>query len=63
MTTDEESKAMTLKEQLERGEYQVDTKTVADAVLRSPLWILLTAGTAAGGQNSRPITGRERPHP
>ncbi len=48
---------MTLKEQLERGEYQVDTKTVADAVLRSPLWILLTAGSAAGAQNSRPETG------
>ncbi len=32
---------MTLKEQLERGEYQVDATKVADAVLRSPLWILL----------------------
>ncbi len=48
---------MTLKEKLERGEYQVDTKTVADAVLRSPLWILLTAGTAASGQGSRPAAG------
>ncbi len=36
---------MTLKEQLERGEYQVDAAKVADAVLRSPLWILLVAGS------------------
>lgn len=36
---------ITLKEQLERGEYQVDATKVADAVIKSPLWILLlTAG-------------------
>jgi len=43
MPTDEESRLMTLKEQLERGEYNVDATKVADAVIRSPLWILLFA--------------------
>ena len=32
---------MTLKERLEQGEYKVDTKMVADAILRSPLGIML----------------------
>ncbi len=43
---------MTLKEQLERGEYQVDATKVADAVLKSPLWIVLFAGKSGGA--SRP---------
>jgi hypothetical protein len=44
MTTDEESKLMTLKDQLERGEYRVDAVKVADAIVRSPLvWLLLAA--------------------
>jgi hypothetical protein len=41
MTTDAESNLMTLKEQLEQGQYTVDTKKVADAILRSPLWSML----------------------
>ena len=36
---------MTLKEQLERGEYHVDARKVADAVIKSPLWILLFAAS------------------
>ncbi len=36
---------MTLKERLEQGEYNVDTKKVADAILRNPMWISLLAGT------------------
>ena len=43
MTTDAESRAMTLKEQLEQGEYEVDTMKVADAILRNPLWLMLIA--------------------
>jgi hypothetical protein len=49
MTTDEESQVITLKERLERGEYEVDATKVADAVLRSPLWILLCAGSGRPG--------------
>jgi hypothetical protein len=45
MTTDAESNVMTLKERLEQGEYNVDTKKVADAILRNPMWISLFAGT------------------
>jgi hypothetical protein len=44
MTTDAESNEMTLKERLEQGEYKVDTKKVADAILRNPMWITLFAG-------------------
>jgi hypothetical protein len=43
MTTDAESKLMTLKERLEQGQYTVDTTKVADAILRNPLWIMLFA--------------------
>ncbi|HEX3802540.1 MAG TPA: flagellar biosynthesis anti-sigma factor FlgM [Solirubrobacteraceae bacterium] len=45
MTTDAESNAMTLKERLEQGEYNIDTKKVADAILRNPMWMTLLAGT------------------
>jgi anti-sigma-28 factor FlgM len=54
MTTDAESKAMTLKEQLEQGEYQVDTKKVADAILRNPMWLALLAGVRPCPSGSRP---------
>lgn len=56
MTKDEESTLMTLKERLERGEYQVDSRKVADAVLRSPLWILLLAGACGGQGGARALT-------
>ncbi len=29
---------MTLKEKLEQGEYEIDARKVADAILRNPLW-------------------------
>ena len=49
---------MTLKEQLEQGQYNVDTKKVADAILRNPLWImLLAAEEAARSSDSRPAVG------
>ena len=58
MTTDAESKLMTLKEQLEQGQYTVDTKKVADAILRGPLWIMLTAcDSARPSSESRPAMG------
>jgi Anti-sigma-28 factor, FlgM len=57
MTTDAESRLMTLKEQLEHGEYDVDTKKVADAILRSPLWIMLFAGNPRCPTGTRPLTG------
>ena len=57
MTTDAESRLMTLKEQLEHGEYDVDTKKVADAILRSPLWIMLFAGNPRCPPGTRPLTG------
>ena len=50
MTTDAESKLMTLKERLEQGQYAVDAKKVADAILRNPLWIMLFAGERGGCQ-------------
>jgi hypothetical protein len=45
MTTDAESNAMTLKERLQQGEYNVDTKKVADAIVSNPLWVRLLAGS------------------
>ena len=57
MTTDAESNAMTLKEQLEQGEYEVDTKKVADAILRNPLWLVLFAGDRPCPSGSRPALG------
>jgi hypothetical protein len=54
MTTDAESNAMTLKEQLEQGEYEVDTKKVADAILRNPMWLALFAGDRPCPSGSRP---------
>lgn len=44
MTTDAESKLMTLKERLEQGQYTVDATKVADAIMRNPLWMLIFAG-------------------
>jgi hypothetical protein len=57
MTTDAESRLMTLKERLEQGEYFVDTKKVADAILRSPLWIVLFAGDPHRPGASRSLLG------
>ena len=58
MTTDAESKLMTLKERLEQGQYNVDTKKVADAMLRNPLWImLLAANEAPRSSQARPAVG------
>ena len=49
---------MTLKETLEQGQYTIDTKKVADAILRSPLWLMLLAGDDAGpSSDSRPAVG------
>ncbi len=58
MTTDAESKLMTLKERLEQGQYNVDAKKVADAILSNPLWIMLFAGDAGRClPESRPAVG------
>jgi hypothetical protein len=54
MTTDAESNVMTLKEQLEQGAYEVDTKKVADAILRNPFWLALFAGDRPCPSGSRP---------
>ena len=49
---------MTLKERLEQGQYNVDTKKVADAMLRNPLWImLLAANEAPRSSQARPAVG------
>jgi hypothetical protein len=53
MTTDAESKVMTLKERLDHGEYKVDTKKVADAIVRNPLWIMLLVGSSSSSSGSR----------
>lgn len=50
MTKEAES-IMTLKERLEQGQYTVDAKKVADAMLRSPLSILLFA--SGGGRRHK----------
>jgi hypothetical protein len=57
MTTDAESKLMTLKERLEQGQYKVDATKVAEAILRNPLWITLFAGS---GQSSSDLTPSRR---
>jgi len=48
---------MTLKERLEKGQYNVDATKVADAILRNPLWIMLFAGNVPGTSDSRPALG------
>jgi hypothetical protein len=54
MTTDAESNAMTLKERLEQGQYDVDAKKVADAIVRnSPLWVLLLAACERGAHDQK----------
>ena len=45
---------MTLKEQLEQGEYKVDTKKVADAILCNPMWLALFAADRPCSSESRP---------
>ena len=57
MTTDAESKLMTLKERLEQGQYNVDATKVADAILRNPLWIMLFASEATCSSDSHPAVG------
>jgi hypothetical protein len=57
MTTDAESKVMTLKERLEQGQYNVDTKKVADAIVRNPLWLLLLASSERQAADSHPAVG------
>ena len=57
MTTDAESKVMTLKERLEQGQYNVDTKKVADAIVRNPLWLLLLASSERQPADSHPAVG------
>ena len=57
MTTDAESKVMTLKERLEQGQYNVDATKVAEAILRNPLWIMLLAGGVRRPAESRPAVG------
>jgi hypothetical protein len=54
MTTDAESNVMTLKEQLEQGAYEVDTKKVADAILSNPFWLALFAADRPCPSGSRP---------
>lgn len=49
---------MTLKERLEQGQYNVDAKKVADAIVRNPLWLLLFASyESQGAADSRPAVG------
>ena len=57
MTTDAESNVMTLKERLEQGQYNVDAKKVADAIVRNPLWVLLFAANDQRSSDSRPAVG------
>ena len=57
MTTDAESKVMTLKERLEQGQYNVDAKKVADAIVRNPLWVLLFASSERSTADSQPAVG------
>jgi Anti-sigma-28 factor, FlgM len=57
MTTDAESKVMTLKERLDQGQYNVDAKKVADAIVRNPLWVLLFASIERPSADSRPAVG------
>ena len=57
MTTDAESKLMTLKERLEQGQYNVDATKVADAILRNPLWVMLFGGGERSSSDSRPAVG------
>jgi hypothetical protein len=57
MTTDAESKVMTLKERLEQGQYNVDAKKVADAIVRNPLWLLLLASSESHAADSHPAVG------
>jgi hypothetical protein len=57
MTTDAESKVMTLKESLDQGQYNVDAKKVADAIVRNPLWVLLFATFERPSADSRPAVG------
>jgi hypothetical protein len=57
MTTDAESRLMTLKERLEQGQYHVDATKVADAILRNPLWVMLFAGSVPSSSESRPALG------
>jgi len=45
---------MTLKEQLEQGQYNVDATKVADAILRNPLWIMLLASATRSCAHSQP---------
>ena len=47
---------MTLKEQLEQGKYEVDTRKVADAILRNPLWSTLLAAYGKDDHHKRPGT-------
>ncbi|MGH2862483.1 MAG: flagellar biosynthesis anti-sigma factor FlgM [Solirubrobacteraceae bacterium] len=56
MTTDAESNVMTLKERLEQGQYNVDAKKVADAIVRNPLWLLLFA-SGERHSSERPAVG------
>jgi hypothetical protein len=57
MTTDAESNVMTLKERLEQGQYNVDAKKVADAIVRNPLWLLLIASNERQSADSHPAVG------
>jgi hypothetical protein len=57
MTTDAESKMMTLKERLEQGQYDVDATKVAEALMRSPLWMMLFAGSERCSSDTRPAVG------
>jgi hypothetical protein len=57
MTTDAESKVMTLKEILDQGQYNVDAKKVADAIVRNPLWVLLFASSERSTAHSQPPVG------
>jgi hypothetical protein len=53
MSTEADSKLTVLKDRLDDGEYRVDTKQVADAVLRSPLASLLLAVWVRRGTSVR----------
>ena len=57
MTTDAESKVMTLKEILDQGQYNVDATKVADAIVRNPLWVLLFASSERSKADSQPAVG------
>ena len=56
MTTDAESRLALLRERLAEGEYSVDLREVAEAILRRPGGISLFQFRHSGGAGTPPVT-------